>query len=59
MRVGMSFVSLINLDLYDKCSLLHEYFMQGFEMFEHAGRLIDVPGLLTCGLLLSLNLCPE
>jgi len=59
MRVSMSCGSLIILDHYDKCSFLHEYFVQGFEMFEHAGRLIDVLCLPTCGLLLSLNLCPE
>jgi len=34
MHVSMSCGSLIIIDRYDKCSFLHEYFMQGLEMFE-------------------------
>jgi len=33
-HVSMSCGSLIIIDHYDKCSFLHEYFMQGLEMFE-------------------------
>jgi hypothetical protein len=44
MHVSMSCGSLITIDRYNKCPFLHEYFMQGFEMFEACRPFDGHPG---------------